>query len=179
MGERQPSSPAKFALGLMAIGLSFCLLVPASALTASGKISPLWLAAVYFLDVVGELCLSPVGRSMVAKVAPARLAGLMMGAWFFATSLGNKLAGYSSGFFAANDPCILMRLYGGIAAGLLLSALNLTFAASALNRWMTRESQLFSVRTEGKSHGSSTCSLTAPVCSSSGNTSDCPGLLSP
>ncbi|NWF84286.1 MAG: hypothetical protein HXY18_10700 [Bryobacteraceae bacterium] len=140
MGDRQPSSPIKFALGLAAIGLAFCLLVPASALTASGKISPLWLAAVYFLDVVGELCLSPVGLSTVTKAAPARLVGLMMGAWFFATSLGNKLAGYFSGFFAADDPGVLMRLYGGIAAGLLLSALILAFAAPALKRFMAQES---------------------------------------
>lgn len=139
LGDRQPSSPAKFALGLGAIGLAFCLLVPASALTASGKISPLWLAAVYLLDVVGELCLSPVGLSTVTKVAPARLVGLMMGAWFFATSLGNKLAGYFSGFFVAGDPAVLMRLYGGIAAGLLLSALVLSLAAPALKRLMARD----------------------------------------
>lgn len=142
MGDRQPSSPAKFALGLAAIGLAFCLLVPASLLTASGRISPLWLAAVYLLDVVGELCLSPVGLSMVTKVAPPRLVGLMMGAWFFATSLGNKLAGYFSGFFVAHDPGALMRLYGGIAAGLLASALVLAFAAPGLRRLMGGASRL-------------------------------------
>jgi len=136
LGERQPSSPAKFALGLAAIGAAFCLLVPASALTAQGRISPLWLAGVYLLDVVGELCLSPVGLSTVTKVSPARLVGLMMGAWFFATSLGNKLAGYFSGFFVADDPGVLMRLYGGIAAALLLSSLLLAFAAPALRRLM-------------------------------------------
>jgi POT family proton-dependent oligopeptide transporter len=136
MGDRQPSSPAKFALGLTAIGLAFCLLVPASALTASGKISPLWFVAVYFLDVVGELCLSPVGLSTVTKVAPVRFVGLMMGAWFFATSLGNKLAGYFSGFFVANDPAVLVRLYGGIAGMVLLSALVLALATPALKRLM-------------------------------------------
>jgi len=138
MGDRQPSSPAKFAFGLAAIGLAFCLLVPASAMTAAGKISPLWLAAVYFLDVVGELCLSPVGLSTVTKVAPARFVGLMMGAWFFATSLGNKLAGYLSGFFVATDAGVLMRLYGGIAAGLLLASVALALAAPALRRLMGR-----------------------------------------
>lgn len=136
LGDRQPSSPAKFSLGLAAIGAAFCLLVPASALTASGRISPLWLAAVYFLDVVGELCLSPVGLSTVTKVAPARLVGLMMGAWFFATSLGNKLAGYFSGFFVADDPGVLMRLYGGIAAALLISAVVLALATPSLKRLM-------------------------------------------
>ena len=136
MGDRQPSSPAKFALGLAAIGAAFCLLVPASGLTAGGKVSPLWFVAVYFLDVVGEMCLSPVGLSTVTKVAPARLVGLMMGLWFFATSLGNKLAGYLSGFYVADDPGVLMRLYGGIAAALLMAALVLSFAAPAIRRLM-------------------------------------------
>jgi POT family proton-dependent oligopeptide transporter len=136
MGSSQPSSPAKFALGLAAIGIAFCILVPASALTASGKISPLWLVAVYFFDVIGEMCLSPVGLSTVTKVAPVRLVGLMMGAWFFATSLGNKLAGYLSGFFVANEPSTLMSLYGGIAAMLLVSAAVLAFATPAIRRLM-------------------------------------------
>ncbi|MBE0658375.1 MAG: peptide MFS transporter [Bryobacteraceae bacterium] len=136
MGSSQPSSPAKFALGLAAIGIAFCILIPASALTASGKISPLWLVAVYFFDVIGEMCLSPVGLSTVTKVAPVRLVGLMMGAWFFATSLGNKLAGYLSGFFVANEPSTLMSLYGGIAAMLLISAAVLAFATPAIRRLM-------------------------------------------
>lgn len=136
MGSSQPSSPAKFALGLAAIGIAFCILVPASALTAAGKISPLWLVAVYFFDVVGEMCLSPVGLSTVTKVAPVRLVGLMMGAWFFATSLGNKLAGYLSGFFVANEPGTLMWLYGGIAAMLLVSAAVLGLATPSIRRLM-------------------------------------------
>ncbi len=138
MGDRQPSSPTKFALGLAAIGVAFCILVPASALTASGRISPLWLVAVYFFAVVGEMCLSPVGLSTVTKVAPLRFVGLMMGAWFFATSLGNKLAGYLSGFFVANDPATLMHLYGGIAAALIVSAATLAFATPSIRRLMGR-----------------------------------------
>jgi POT family proton-dependent oligopeptide transporter len=74
----------------------------------------------------------------VTKVSPARLVGVMMGAWFFATSLGNKLAGYLSGFFVATDADVLMRLYGGIAAALLASAAVLAFAAPAIRRMMTR-----------------------------------------
>lgn len=136
MGASQPSSPAKFALGLAAIGVAFCILIPASALTASGKISPLWLAAVYLFDVIGEMCLSPVGLSTVTKVAPVRLVGLMMGAWFFATSLGNKLAGFLSGFFVANEPSTLMWLYGGIAAMLLVSAAVLALATPTIRRLM-------------------------------------------
>jgi POT family proton-dependent oligopeptide transporter len=109
------------------------LLVPASALTTGGKISPMWLVAVYFFDVVGELLVSPVGLSMVTRLSPAKIVGLMMGAWFFATSLGNKLAGYFSGFFVANDPAALMRLYGGIAAMLIVGGIVLSIAAKKID----------------------------------------------
>ena len=134
LGDRQPTSPSKFALGLFAIGIAMLLLVPASAMTAQGKISPLWLVAVYFFDVVGEMLVSPVGLSMVTQLSPAQIVGLMMGAWFFATSLGNKLAGYFSGFFVADDPGTLMRLYGGIAAMLVVGAVVLAIAAPRIDR---------------------------------------------
>ena len=122
MGRRQPTSPMKFALGLTFIGLAYVLLVPGAALTAQGRISPLWLVGLYFLEVAGEMCISPVGLSTVTKLSPARLVGIMMGVWFLAAALGNKLAGFLSGFFVANDAGTLVRLYGGIAVGLLLSA---------------------------------------------------------
>lgn len=121
LGERQPSSPAKFTFGLLFIGLGYLLMIPASALTASGKISPLWLASLYFLEVIGEMCLSPVGLSTVTKLAPPKLLGIMMGVWFLAASLGSKLAGFLSGYFNAGSPDTLMRLYGGIAFGLLIA----------------------------------------------------------
>jgi POT family proton-dependent oligopeptide transporter len=122
LGKRQPSSPVKFTLGLIFIGLAYALLVPAAAMTAYGRISPLWLVGLYFLEVVGEMCLSPVGLSTVTKLAPVKLVGIMMGVWFLATSFGNKLAGYLSGFFVANNSMQLVKLYGGIAVGLLISA---------------------------------------------------------
>lgn len=122
LGKRQPSSPVKFTLGLMFIGLAYCVLVPASAMTAYGRISPLWLVGLYFIEVVGEMCLSPVGLSTVTKLAPVKLVGIMMGVWFLAASFGNKVAGYLSGFFVANNSTQLVKLYGGIAAGLLISA---------------------------------------------------------
>ena len=59
----------------------------------------------------------------------------MMGLWFFATSLGNKLAGYLSGFFVADDPGRLVRLYGGIAVALLASGLLLHFLTPTIRRW--------------------------------------------
>ena len=121
LGKRQPSSPIKFTLGLLFIGLAYCLLVPAASMTAYGRISPLWLVGLYFVEVIGEMCLSPVGLSTVTKLAPVKLVGIMMGVWFLAASFGNKLAGYFSGFYVPQSGT-LMKLYGGIAAGLLVSA---------------------------------------------------------
>ena len=134
--DRQPSSPVKFTLGLLFIGAAYLLLVPASMMTAQGKISPLWLVGLYFLEVCGEMCLSPVGLSMVTKLAPPKLVGIMMGVWFLATSLGNKLAGYLSGFFVANDSSQLVRLYGGIAIGLLIAAGVLALLTPTIKRLM-------------------------------------------
>jgi POT family proton-dependent oligopeptide transporter len=137
LDDRQPTSSRKFAIGLLMIGIAMLLLVPASALTAQGKISPLWLVGVYFFDVVGELLVSPVGLSMVTRLSPPQIVGLMMGAWFLATSLGNKLAGYFSGFFVADDPGTLMRLYGGIAAMLIVGAAVLAVIAPRIDRMAT------------------------------------------
>lgn len=136
MGKRQPSSPVKFTMGLLFIGLAYLLLVPAAALTAYGKISPLWLVGLYFLEVVGEMCLSPVGLSTVTKLAPVKLVGIMMGVWFLAASLGSKLAGYLSGFFVADSPGTLVKLYGGIAVGLLISAVILALLTPNVKKLM-------------------------------------------
>jgi POT family proton-dependent oligopeptide transporter len=96
--DRQPSSPAKFTLGLVFIGLAYVLFVPAVMLTAQGKVSFWWLVGLYFLEVCGEMCLSPVGLSTVTKLSPPKLVGIMMGVWFLAASLGSKLAGTSQAF---------------------------------------------------------------------------------
>jgi POT family proton-dependent oligopeptide transporter len=139
MGDRQPSSPAKFTLGLLFIGLAYLLfMTPAAWLTAEGKVSPLWLVGLYFLEVVGEMCLSPVGLSTVTKLSPAKLVGIMMGVWFLASSFGSKLAGYLSGFFVADNPATLVRLYGGIALGLLVATGILAALIPTLRRLMGR-----------------------------------------
>jgi POT family proton-dependent oligopeptide transporter len=136
LGNRQPSSPVKFTLGLVFIGLAYSLIVPAAYLTAQGRITFWWLFGLYFLEVCGEMCLSPVGLSTVTKLAPAILVGLMMGAWFLATSLGNKLAGYLSGFFVVNNSWQLVKLYGGIAVGLLVAAGILALLTPTVKRLM-------------------------------------------
>ena len=91
---REPSAPAKMAAGLALLGLGFLVMVAAGARADAGaKVSPLWLVGGYTLHTLGELCLSPVGLSYVTKVAPARFASLLMGAWFLANAVANKIAG--------------------------------------------------------------------------------------
>ena len=134
--DRQPSSPVKFTLGLLFIGVAYLLMIPASMLTAYGRISPLWLVGLYFLEVCGEMCLSPVGLSTVTKLAPAKLVGIMMGVWFLAASFGSKLAGYLSGFFVAQNSWQLTKLYGGIAIGLLIATVILALLTPSIKRLM-------------------------------------------
>lgn len=98
---RDPSSAMKFVLALVQLGLGFVALVLAAKQAEGGaKASLLLLLLAYFFHTTGELCLSPVGLSMVTKMAPTRLAGLLMGMWFlsaaFAHVIGGKLAGYSA-----------------------------------------------------------------------------------
>jgi POT family proton-dependent oligopeptide transporter len=137
LGKRQPSSPTKFTFGLLAIGLAYCLLVPAVWMTAYGRISPLWLVGLYFLEVVGEMCLSPVGLSTVTKLAPVKLVGIMMGVWFLASAFGSKLAGELSKLYVP-ESTTLVKLYGGVAAGLLISAGILALLTPRVKKLMGR-----------------------------------------
>jgi POT family proton-dependent oligopeptide transporter len=89
---KEPSTPTKMAIGMCLTGLSFFVLYFAGKAGGdTGKVSPLWLIGAYAVLTLGELMLSPMGLSLVSKVAPIRLRGLMMGGWFMATAIGNKL----------------------------------------------------------------------------------------
>ena len=103
LGAKQPSSPMKFTLGLFFVSLSFILMLPAAHLTATGKVGPLWLVGLFFLQTIGEMLLSPVGLSTMTKLAPPRLVGLVMGLWFLAAALGNKLAGVLAAEFKSDQ----------------------------------------------------------------------------
>lgn len=136
LGPRQPSSPAKFALGLFFLGLSFLLMAPAAMLTAEGRVSPLWLVGLFFLQTVGELLLSPVGLSTMTKLAPPRLVGLVLGVWFLATAWGNKLAGVLGSGFTAKDPSALAQFFLQQAAMVGLATLVLILLVPWLKRLM-------------------------------------------
>jgi POT family proton-dependent oligopeptide transporter len=96
MGRHNPSIPRKFGLGLIFNGLAFLLLMLAlsSMVDPETLKIPFWtLFMVYVIQSVGELCLSPIGLSMVTKLAPVRLIGFGMGGWFLSTAIGNNLSG--------------------------------------------------------------------------------------
>jgi POT family proton-dependent oligopeptide transporter len=126
LGRREPSSPAKFALGLLFVGSGFALLMVASLLANDGvKVSPWWLVVTYLLHTWGELSLSPVGLSATTKLAPTRVVSLMMGAFYLAISVGNFIGGRLSSLYGSMP---LPSLFGaiaavGIVAGLVLFAL--------------------------------------------------------
>jgi proton-dependent oligopeptide transporter, POT family len=107
MGRKkiEPSIPRKFGLGLIFNGLAFLLLMFALSqlVNDAGKI-PFWtLFMVYVIQSIGELCLSPIGLSMVTKLAPVRLVGFGMGGWFLSTGIGNNLSGIFAGIVSGES----------------------------------------------------------------------------
>ena len=98
----EPSIPVKFSIALVGVGLGFLFLFwGAHYADASFKVGIWWLAGLYLIHSLAELCISPVGLSMITKLSIARIVGLMMGVWFLSNAFGNKLAGYAAGFFSA------------------------------------------------------------------------------
>ncbi len=134
LGPKQPSSPVKFALGLLFVALSFAWMVPAARLTTQGLVSPVWLLVLFLLQTIGEMLLSPVGLSTMTKLAPPRLLGLVMGIWFLAASLGNKLAGVLAGEFKSENPAGLATFFWHQA----LWVGGATFVLFALVPWVKR-----------------------------------------
>jgi POT family proton-dependent oligopeptide transporter len=136
LGDKEPSSPVKFALGLLFVGAGMLLLVPPSlAYTAepSLRVAPWWLVGTYLLQTIGELCLSPVGLSTVSKLAPPRYSGVMMGAFFFAIGAGNMLAGFAGGFSDRLPPA---TLFGGLFAITTVMALVLLALTPTIKKMM-------------------------------------------
>jgi POT family proton-dependent oligopeptide transporter len=121
LGRRNanPTIPRKFGLGLIFNGLAFGLLMYALSFLVDpqGKI-PFWtLFMVYVIQSVGELCLSPIGLSMVTKLAPPRLVGLAMGGWFLATGIGNNLSGIFASFVSGHEGMSVSSALGGYTFG--------------------------------------------------------------
>jgi POT family proton-dependent oligopeptide transporter len=136
LGPREPSVPAKFAIGLLFMSLAFLVIVPAGAMAQSGaavRVSPWWLVASYGISEIGELCLSPVGLSAVTRLAPVRIVGLMMGVWFLSNAFGNKVSGWAAGFFSEVP---LQTLFAQVAGVLLVAAIVMFGLVRPIRRMM-------------------------------------------
>jgi POT family proton-dependent oligopeptide transporter len=123
LGTRQPSSPTKFALGLVFVGAGYLVLMFGALLSAGGaKVTPMFLVVTYLMHTVGELCLSPVGLSAITKLAPVRIGSLMMGVWFVSISVGNYLGGRLASVYGTLPVPVLFGMVAGfsILAGLCL-----------------------------------------------------------
>lgn len=124
----EPVAPAKFALGLIQMGLGFAVIGFAAKLAMEQTVAPSWLLLTYLLHTTAELCLSPIGLSNITKLAPRRYVGMMMGTWFMGVSLGNLIAGRFGGEVGGANPAEMSEgfmsvMWWGVIAGVILLAI--------------------------------------------------------
>jgi POT family proton-dependent oligopeptide transporter len=141
-----PSIPAKFGFGFLGMGLGFLIINSGiNAATAAGLVAWYFLFGLYLVHTMAELCLSPVGLSMVTKLAPGRMTGMVMGAWFISIATGNFLAGKVSSLAAneagkAADALGKVHAYGHVFGYMVYMGIGLGIAvivlARVMNRWM-------------------------------------------
>jgi POT family proton-dependent oligopeptide transporter len=152
----EPKTPVKFALGLLQLGLGFgAFWYGAHTADSRGMVGMSWLLLGYLLQTTGELCLSPVGLSMVTMLSPKRIVSTVMGAWFLATAFSNYLAGFIAGFTGIEHDAggsngipapietvgIYGEVFGKIAIAAIVSAISLFALAPLLNRWTHSDHQ--------------------------------------
>ncbi|MBI4801112.1 MAG: peptide MFS transporter [Elusimicrobia bacterium] len=136
LGEtgREPSSPVKFAAGLGLLAVGFVVMIAAAAMyQQSGPVSVMWLIGAYFFHTLGELCLSPVGLSLVTKLAPIQFGSLMMGVWLLSSFAANFVGGFFAGNYDAMNHTLFYMIPTGTAAGAGLLLLVIT---PKLRKWM-------------------------------------------
>jgi len=114
---KEPTSVMKFSIGMALIAVSFIVMLPTvTAVEAGQRSSGIYLIALYFFSTCSELCISPVGLSSMSKLAPKRMAGMVMGIWFLGAAIGNYFAGRAAGFSEA-------RGFGFLFYTLIIAAL--------------------------------------------------------
>jgi POT family proton-dependent oligopeptide transporter len=122
----EPSSVAKMAIGCLLLGGSFVLMAAGARVVGAGRGSLFWPLATTFILTIGELYLSPIGLSLVTKVAPARVVSMMMGIWFLSSFFGNYLSGWIGTFYGTlpREAFFLLLAALGVGAGLAILAFN-------------------------------------------------------
>ncbi|AXK33919.1 MFS transporter [Streptomyces armeniacus] len=121
LASRNPSTTVKFAMGLIGVGVSFGVMMLAMAAASGGeRVTPLWLASVYLIQTLAELCLSPVGLSVSTKLAPTKYAGQVMGLWYLAVTAGDCVAALTQ--LVVGDEAVGSTTYFGSQGALALLA---------------------------------------------------------
>ncbi|MGE8204824.1 peptide MFS transporter [Heyndrickxia sp. NPDC080065] len=116
LGKRQPSIPQKFSLGLLFAGISFLvILLPAYFGGSNSLVNPLWLVLSYFIVVIGELCLSPVGLSATTKLAPAAFSAQTMSLWFLSNAAAQALNAQIVKFYTPKTEMVYFGVIGGVS----------------------------------------------------------------
>jgi len=114
--RREPGTPAKMAAAMVLLGVGFVFMVAGARRSDGGAlVSPWWLVAAYTFHTLGELCLSPIGLSLVTKLTPVKFAAVMMGLWFLSTGIAELLAGQIAGITDKIARGDLFHLFGGQA----------------------------------------------------------------
>jgi POT family proton-dependent oligopeptide transporter len=123
---KEPTSVSKMAIGCVILGLSYIIMVVGARALGNGRGSWLWPVSATLVVTVGELYLSPIGLSLVTKVAPARIVSMMMGVWFLSNALGNLLSGYIGVLYTRwpKDLFFALLLALGVGTGLAIWAFN-------------------------------------------------------
>ncbi|HET8816505.1 MAG TPA: peptide MFS transporter [Pseudidiomarina sp.] len=152
--DKSPDAPIKVFVGLLLTALGFVFLILGLfEIQTTGKANMMWLVLAYLFHTLGELCISPVGLSLMTKLAPLRLASLVMGIWFLMPAIASKIAGEIGAFSETADQLTfsqelaasiglnpeysgLLVVFGGIAVGLVAFGIVLWLISGMLVRWM-------------------------------------------
>ncbi|WP_068545392.1 peptide MFS transporter [Thalassotalea crassostreae] len=141
LGDKQPPSPKKFAYSLIFVGVGF-LFMMAATLQQGGdinaKVSVLYLIMTYLFLVFGELCISPIGLSLVSKIAPIKFLSLLMGVWFACSAIANKVAGLVGGMIGEGQEQIdnAFGIFAGLTVSGFVAGILVFFMADKLVEWM-------------------------------------------
>ena len=145
---KEPSTPMKFALSFIFLGAGFCIFYLGCRISSSGLISlPIFVLG-YLAVICGELCISPIGLSMVTKLAPAKIVGMVMGIWFLASAIGEFLAGKIGSLMSVpenvvDDPLQSLPYYADIlikiGLGSIVLGIVLMFLVPVLKRWIKKK----------------------------------------
>ena len=146
----EPSTPMKFGLGILQVGLGFAVLILGASLAGpDGEVAVIWLALMYLLHTTGELCLSPVGLSMVTRLSVARVGGMMMGVWFLSSSFAAYVGGMIAGAMAiggdGSDVSLgveSLMVYTSVFEKLAMLAVGLGLLLIMVSPWLARRMHL-------------------------------------